>query len=143
MVERSNISSSSALPQYHHFIPRFLLRNFVIFKHPGKITPKTSSSKKKSPLVSNRLNLLNLKTGKLEQADIGHTFGFVDIYRDFDVSEPKQYDLKKRLSRLESDTSEIFRKAKRMHDAGKDEVQLSRKGKRPRPQASLHYALPQ
>ncbi|KAL2047420.1 hypothetical protein ABVK25_011528 [Lepraria finkii] len=51
------------------------------------------------------------------------------MYRDFDVSEPKQYDLEKRLSRLEIDTSEIVRKAKRMHDAGKDEVRLSRKGK--------------
>ena len=129
MAERSNNSSSSARPQYHHFIPRFLLRNFAVFKHPGKITPKTSSSKKKSPPVPNRLNLLNIETGKLEQADVGHTFGFVDMYRDFDVSEPNQYDLEKRLSRLESDTSEIFRKAKRMHDAGKDEVQLSRKEK--------------
>ena len=112
--------------QYHHFIPRFLLRNFAVFKNPGKITPKTSRNKKQRAPAPTRLNLLNLETGALEQADVAHTFGFVDLYRDFDASEPEQHDLEKRLSRLESDASEIFRKAKRMQEEGKREFQLTR-----------------
>lgn len=112
--------------QYHHFIPRFLLRNFAVFKNPGKITPKTSRNKKQRAPAPTRLNLLNLETGALEQADVAHTFGFVDLYRDFDASEPEQHDLEKRLSRLEGDASEIFRKAKRMQEDGKHEFQLTR-----------------
>ena len=112
--------------QYHHFIPRFLLRNFAVFKNPGKITPKTSTSKKKRAPVPSRLNLLNLEKGALEQADVAHTFGFVDLYRDLDASEPEQHDLEKRLSRLEGDASEIFRKATRMQEGGKHEFQLTR-----------------
>ena len=112
--------------QYHHFIPRFLLRNFAVFKNPGKITPKTSRNKKKRAPAPTRLNLLNLEIGALEQADVAHTFGFVDMYRDFDASEPEQHDLEKRLSRLEGDASEIFRKAKRMQEEGKHEFRLTR-----------------
>lgn len=112
--------------QYHHFIPRFLLRNFAVFKNPGKITPKTSRNKKKRAPAPTRLNLLNLETGVLEQADVAHTFGFVDLYRDFDASEPEQHDLEKWLSRLEGDASEIFRKATRMQEEGRHEFQLTR-----------------
>ena len=112
--------------QYHHFIPRFLLRNFAVFKNPGKITPKTSKNKKKRAPVPTRLNLVNLEKRALEQADVAHTFGFVDLYRDLDASEPEQHDLEKRLSRLEGDASEIFRKATRMQEGGKLEFQLTR-----------------
>ena len=112
--------------QYHHFIPRFLLRNFAVFKNPGKITPKTSKNKKKRAPVPTRLNLVNLEKRALEQADVAHTFGFVDLYRDFDASEPEQHDLEKRLSRLEGDASEIFKKATRMQEGGKHEFQLTR-----------------
>ena len=112
--------------QYHHFIPRFLLRNFAVFKNPGKITPKTSTNKKKRAPVPTRLNLLNLEKRALEQADVAHTFGFVDLYRDLDASEPEQHDLEKRLSRLEGDASEIFRKATRAQAGGKHEFQLTR-----------------
>ena len=112
--------------QYHHFIPQFLLRNFAVFKNPGKITPRTSKNKKKPAPAPSRLNLLNLETKALEQADVAHTFGFVDLYRDFDASEPEQHDLEKRLSRLESDASEVFRKATRMQEGGKHEFQLTR-----------------
>ena len=97
-----------------------------MFKNPGKITPKTSTSKKKRAPVPTRLNLLNLEKGALEQADVAHTFGFVDLYRDLDTSEPEQHDLEKRLSRLEGDASEIFRKATRMQEGGKHEFQLTR-----------------
>ena len=97
-----------------------------MFKNPGKIKPKTSKNIKKRAPVPTRLNLLNLETGALELADVAHTFGFVDLYRDFDASEPEQHDLEKRLSRLEGDASEIFRKAKRMQEEGKYEFQLTR-----------------
>ena len=97
-----------------------------MFKNPGKIKPKTSKNKKKRAPVPTRLNLLNLETGALEQADVAHTFGFVDLYRDFDASEPEQHDLEKRLSRLEGDASEIFRKAMRVQEEGNHEFQLTR-----------------
>ena len=91
--------------------------------------PKTSSGKKKRAPAPSRLNLVNLENGLIEQADVAHTFGFVDLYRDFDKSQPEQHSLEKRLSRLESEAGEIVARIKRLHESGKEEVQLSRSEK--------------
>lgn len=126
MAESSHQVPPTEPSQYHHFIPRLLLKNFAVFKNPGVITARTSNSKKRKAPDPKRLNVLNLESGKREQADVGHTFGFVDIYRDFDVAQPEQHDWERRLSRLESDAGEIIARIKRLYEAGKEEVQFTR-----------------
>lgn len=69
--------------QYHHFIPRFLLRNFAAFKNPGKIVPKVSRRTKNRAPKPQKLTMLDLESGNLKEGDVGDTFGIVDMYRDF------------------------------------------------------------
>lgn len=126
-------SGSQARPpqnsQYHHFIPRFLLRNFADFKYPGKIVPKTSTKTKKRAPRPEKLSILDLRTGLLREGDVGSTFGIVDLYRDFERASVDQQKLEKELSVLERTTGEILALVKKSYDAGKKEFQLPRKEK--------------
>lgn len=110
-------SSSQARPpqnsQYHHFIPRFLLRNFADFKYPGKIVPKTSTKTKKRAPRPEKLTILDLRTGLLREGDVGNTFGIVDLYRDFERASGDQQKLEKELSVLERTTGEILARVKK------------------------------
>jgi len=74
---RMNAATQSERPQYHHFIPRFLSRNFAVLKNPGQVAPKKSKKKNNRPPLPKALNQLNLKQGTLEQGDVGRTFGFL------------------------------------------------------------------
>ena len=125
-------SSQEALqlpPQYHHFIPRFLLRNFAVFKNPGNVRPRTGRGKKKPAPAPSRLNTLDFAAGALIQEDVARTFGFVDMYRDINASASDPYDLEKRLSRLENDAARIIADIKRAHDSGRENVHLKRSDK--------------
>ena len=127
MAESSSQARAAKKSQYHHFVPRFLLRNFAVFKNPGKIVQKTSKKHKNSPPKPQRLNVLNLKSGAFEQRDVGDTFGIVDMYRDFEKAGPDQQKLEKELSVLESAAGVIVARVTKMYEAGKKEIQLPRK----------------
>ena len=126
-------SNSQARPpqssQYHHFIPRFLLRNFADFKYPGKIVPKTSTKTKKRAPRPEKLTVLDLRSGVFREGDVGSTFGIVDLYREFEKADGDQQKLEKELSVLERTTGEILARVKKSYDAGKKEFQLLRKEK--------------
>lgn len=123
----SSIQEGSQLrSQYHHFIPRFLLRNYAVFKNPGIVKPRTGRGKKKPAPVPSRLNTIDFASGTLIQEDVGRTFGFVDMYRDINASASDPFDLEKRLSRLENDAARIITDIKRAHDSGRQEVHLKR-----------------
>lgn len=72
------------------------------------------------------LNVLDLQGGKLAQQSISHTFGVMDLYRDFDTSKPDQHHLEKELSKLESRAGETLAKVRQAFDSGKQEVELIR-----------------
>ena len=129
MAESSSQAMLPKTSQYHHFIPRFLLRNFAVFKNPGKIVQKTSKKTKSRPPRPQRLNILNLKSGGFEQKDVADTFGIVDMYRDFEQAGSEQQKLERELSVLESAAGEITARVMKMYEAGKQEVQLVRKEK--------------
>ncbi|KAM0797655.1 hypothetical protein BDR22DRAFT_810083 [Usnea florida] len=112
--------------QYHHFIPRFLLYNFASFKNPGRVVNKTSEKGKNRKPKPQKLTVLDLKAGDFNTGDVGETFGMVDMYRDFDQADQDQHRLEKQLSVLESKAGELFARVKKMYDAGKEEIQLSR-----------------
>ena len=115
--------------QYHHFIPRFLLRNFASFKHPGKVAPKTSKGKSKAAAKPKKLSILDLKAGDFKQGDVDDTFGIVDLYRDFDKIDRDKQKLERELSALEDAASKILRSVKDKYEAGMERVQLIRKDK--------------
>ena len=129
MAESSSQARPANSSQYHHFVPRFLLRNFAVFKNPGKIVQKTSKKTKKHPPRPQRLNVLNLKSGAFEQKDVGDTFGIVDMYRDFEKAGPDQQKLERELSVLESAAGVIVARITKMYEAGQKQVQLLRKDK--------------
>ena len=130
MAESSSQTRPLQDSQYHHFIPRLLLRNFAAFKHPGHIVPKTSKKKPKSRAPKpQKLTILDLKSGAIRQGDVGDTFGIVDMYREFDEADRDQHKLEKELSVLESAAGEIIARVKKTYEAGKEEVQLIRKDK--------------
>ena len=129
MAESSSQARSPKSSQYHHFIPRFLLRNFAVFKNPGKIVPKTSKRSKNQAPKPQKLTVLDLKAGDFKQGDVGETFGIVDLYRDFKEAGRDQQKLERELSVLESAAGEIYSRINKTFEAGKKEVQLIRKDK--------------
>ncbi|KAG6991107.1 hypothetical protein G7Y79_00057g090890 [Physcia stellaris] len=129
MASSSAENGLNQASQYHHFIPRFLLTNFAVFKNPGNIKPRMDRGKKKPAPKPSRLNLLDFATGTLTQQDVGRTFGFVDMYKDVASSTSDPFDLEKRLSRLENDASKIISDIKRAHDSGRGDVHLKRQDK--------------
>ena len=129
MAESSSQAKPAKSSQYHHFVPRFLLRNFAVFKNPGRVVQKTSKKTKNRPPRPQRLNVLNLKSGTFEQKDVGDTFGIVDMYRDFEKAGPEQQKLEKELSVLESAAGEVVARVLKTYEAGKKEAQLIRKDK--------------
>ena len=129
MAESSSQARPAKSSQYHHFVPRFLLRNFAVFKNPGKVVQKTSKKTKNRPPRPQRLNVLNLKSGAFEHKDVGDTFGIVDMYRDFEKAGLDQQKLERELSVLESAAGEVVARVIKTYEAGKKEVQLIRKDK--------------
>ena len=126
MASSSTQEYSQLPPQYHHLVPRFLLRNFAAFKNPGNVKPRTGRAKNKPPPKPSRLNILDFTRGTLRQEDVAHTFGFVDMYRDINASASDPDDLEKRLSRLENDAARIIADIKRAHDSGREAVHIKR-----------------
>ena len=123
----SSTQEDSQLPsQYHHFVPRFLLRNFAVFKNPGNVKPRTGRGKKSSAPAPTRLNTLDFVAGTLIQEDVARTFGFFDMYRDINASASDPDDLEKRLSRLENDAARIIADIKRAHDSGREAIHIKR-----------------
>ncbi|CAF9938921.1 hypothetical protein IMSHALPRED_001139 [Imshaugia aleurites] len=129
MSASSSQASPSSSSQYHHFVPRFLLRNFAVFKNPGKVVPKTSKKGKNRTPQPQKLTVLDLQRGEFKQGDVSETFGIVDMYRDFEEVDRDQQKLERELSVLENAAADILARVKRIHDAGKNQVQLSRKEK--------------
>ena len=118
-------------PQYHHYIPRFILRNYVDpAQQPTPNTGNKKKDKKKLQQMQRKrdflLNILNLQGTMLEQQPISRTFGVMDMYRDFDTSNPDQHRLEKELSKLESRAGETIAKVRTAFDSGKHEVELLR-----------------
>lgn len=129
MAQSSAQARSPNSSQYHHFIPRFLLKNFAVFKNPGKVVPKKSIKTKSRAPRPQKLRVLDLVSGTFEQGDVGHTFGIIDMYREFDKAGHDQQKLEKELSVLESAAGRIFAQVTKDYEAGKDKVQLIRKDK--------------
>ena len=87
-------STTSTKPQYHHFIPRFLLRNFAS-DTVNESSASTSKGKRsrKNQSSDEVVNVLDFQTATVDQRRIAKEFGLVDMYRDPTILD--QHDLEK------------------------------------------------
>ncbi|RHZ71994.1 hypothetical protein Glove_248g33 [Diversispora epigaea] len=103
--------------QYHHYIPRFLLRNFAIniyeriFVSNEKLLKSIEKKKYKQSFKNkNKLEAL-LQTydrtlGKLNTSLTGKTYGYTNMYKDFDDKDVMRVE--KKLATLEMQASKVI-----------------------------------
>lgn len=125
-------SNEGTTSQYHHYIPRFILRNFAHSFEPPKNPngPKKRGKRKwkkgcypGDPML-NTINLAGT-TAEIVEAPISNTFGQTDMYRDF-ADATNQNHLEQQFSRLESRAAEIITRIRKEHEVAKLEIWLSR-----------------
>src|SRR3954468_14579606 len=115
--------------QYHHFIPRFILRNY---SHPGEPTTGSRNSKNRNRKNGPRtgepvLYGINLcgEEPIITETSVAKTFGMMDMYRDLGAST-KQHRVEEQLSVLESRAGQIISTIRKAFEAGKDDVWMTR-----------------
>nr|RBQ84781.1 hypothetical protein FVER53263_12923 [Fusarium verticillioides] len=121
------------LPQYQHFIPQFILKNFG---HPfecpkapanGSKCKKNHHKKGKYPgdPVVNCLELLP-EGYKIEELSIRRVCGLDDMYTDQSPNAQFPRELEVKFSRLEGETSAVIRRITGAHKRGEEKVKLTR-----------------
>lgn len=125
--------SALAKSQYHHFIPRFILRNFAHPYKPPDNLPNVSAKHRKQKrkdgchLGEPMLHAINLTEAAADfiETPVSRTFGMTDMYRDFTHATNQHY-LEEQLSRLESCAGTVISTIRRAFEEGKREVWISR-----------------
>ncbi|KAF8245412.1 hypothetical protein K440DRAFT_646339 [Wilcoxina mikolae CBS 423.85] len=141
MASNSTPNSTRVKSQYHHFIPRFILRNYADLTAPAPASSAPRSRARRGGGRRSRgqhhqqqqhntrdgmLKLLNLQTMELEEQPLSKVFGLQDMYRDFDRSNPDQHRIEQKLSALESKAGTIIANARNAFTSGKDSVGMIR-----------------
>jgi hypothetical protein len=118
--------------QYHHYIPRFILRNFAHPFRPLKTSPQGSKKSGKRRQKGYRpgeqmLYSVNLAEATIEiiETPVSRTFGLTDMYRDF-ANATNQHYLEELLSGLESRAGGIVSTIRKAFEAGNQEVWITR-----------------
>lgn len=100
-------------PEYQHFVPQFLLRNFAHAYKP-KGGKKRGKGKDENGFYNNELVVHNLDltadTPVLCEKLVKRIFGKMDMYQDTRRPSPHQRHIEEKLGKLESQASTIFRK---------------------------------
>ena len=113
--------------QYHHYIPRFILRNFA--HPPPKDSPKGGKRARKNGghPGEHMLSSINLSgfAAEVIETPVSRTFGMVDMYRDI-RDATNQHHIEEQFSRLESRASQIIHKIRTAFEAGEQAVWISR-----------------
>ena len=126
-------SSASAKSQYHHFVPRFILRNFAHPYNPSDNLPnvpaKHSKRRRKDGYHPDEsmLHAINLTEAAAEfiETPVSRTFGLTNMYRDLSHAINHHY-LEEQLSRLESRAGTVISTIRKAFEAGKQDVWISR-----------------
>lgn len=129
--------------QYQHYVPRFILRNFVVnkssrsryFVDNGQSQFREQKSSKGRRVPPEQLNVYHIETAKLVMAGeyepavkastVDHSFGQDDLY--IDPHHPDHNHIEKKLSALESAAAIVVRKLVDAVDDGSNSVQLVRR----------------
>ncbi|KAE8332401.1 hypothetical protein BDV39DRAFT_200025 [Aspergillus sergii] len=100
--------------EYHHFIPRFLLRQFAALEQPPPSRrrrgrrPRSQIPQGQSP-KDPFVNAIDLRKNALVQVSVSREFGLVDMYRDQGYQNPRH--IEDNLGKLEGHAGRIIKKA--------------------------------
>jgi hypothetical protein len=108
--------TNSERPQYHHFIPRLILRGFAQEKQDHKPDLRRSSKKqrnkqKKDAEKDGVIHFIKTPDGTCGEGLVSRHFGLTDMYRETMKSDP--FDLEKKLSELEAQAGAVLAKARK------------------------------
>lgn len=126
-------SLQGSRPEFHHFIPQFILRNFSHKYSPSpggsKSTPGRRRKNKKTNIYPGDpvLNIIDLsnETPRISESLVKRTFGLMDMYRDIS-NATDQYYLEKEIGKLESRVSVIIAGIRKALESGKDGISMRR-----------------
>jgi hypothetical protein len=113
-------------PQYHHYIPRFLLRRF---SSPAPIPVEHDKQRNRKQREDHVVTAVSLDQDDPQfiTSPVGRIFGQFDMYKDDSKFSPKdQKRIETKLSHIEGKASGIIAKVADAHKAGYGEVTLSR-----------------
>ena len=125
--------------QYHHFVPRFILKNFAHpFRPPGEtVCGRSKDSKRHNRRRRNKnvgypdepmLNIANFDgvTASIVESPVAKTLGMTDMYRDIREGAKNQHHLEEKLSKLESQAGMVVSKIRKSFEAGGKDVWITR-----------------
>src|SRR5690348_8928490 len=96
--------------QYHHYIPRFILRNFAIdnyervFVRGKKLLKQQKRQKRQKPEL---IQTYDRKINQLGISPIGRTYGIQNMYRD--LNNENVMHVEDKLRKLERQASKVIR----------------------------------
>ena len=118
--------------QYHHYIPRFTLRNFAHPFQPQNVSGRhrqRNKHKRQKGHYSGEEMIYAIHLAGIEpqitETPVASTFGQMDMYRDF-ANAPNQHEVEQKLSRLESNAARIIHKIRKEYEAQKKEIWIPR-----------------
>ncbi|KAH6876614.1 hypothetical protein B0T10DRAFT_610319 [Thelonectria olida] len=120
-------------PQFHHFVPQFLLKNFSHKYKPPNEKKKGGKRRKKryekgmypgDPVV--RHVDLQVDPYVIREKPLSRILGKQDMYRDTSKESPRQQHIEELLSKLESNASAIFSKIRDAHKDQRADIWLTR-----------------
>ena len=118
------------LSQYHHYIPRFIIKTFTHTFRPSK-SSKGARQRWKKGLYPGDPVLYTIDLGGpapwIKEAPISRTFGSLDMYRDIAAAAHQhQHHIEQQLSGLESEAALIVRDIRKAHEKGNQGISLTR-----------------
>ncbi|KAI1013645.1 hypothetical protein LB503_010629 [Fusarium chuoi] len=124
---------SADAPQYQHFIPQFILKNF---DHPFSCPQAPTNGSKCKQHHHERgkypddpvVNCMELLPGgyKVEQRSVRRVCGLDDMYTDQSPQATFPRELEVKFSKLEGETSAVIRKIVGAHRCGEETVKITR-----------------
>ncbi|CAG8721835.1 22325_t:CDS:1 [Dentiscutata erythropus] len=99
--------------QYHHYIPRFILRNFAINNHErifvsnGTLSKKQKQRFKETNKKDALLQVYYINSNQFDTSPVSKTYGNINMYKDFNHENVMRVEDK--LSKLEMQASDVIR----------------------------------
>ncbi|GAW21062.1 hypothetical protein ANO14919_105750 [Xylariales sp. No.14919] len=124
------VHTTPSNPEYQHFVPQFILRNFA-HKYTGPQRSKKGKNKKKDDSIFRGefvVNNVNLKADPIaiEETKVKRILGQYDMYQDTALPAAQRRQIETMLGKLEAHVSTIFRKMTKAFDAGDPSVWVTR-----------------
>ncbi|KAI3334202.1 hypothetical protein F4824DRAFT_502281 [Ustulina deusta] len=121
--------TTSPKPEYQHFVPQFILRNFA-HKYAGPQRSQKGKKKKGENIFRGELvvNNVNLKADPfaIEETRVKRILGQYDMYQDTALPPAQRRQIETMLGKLEGNVSTIFRKIIKAFEAGGQSVWVTR-----------------